>query len=344
MIGANGSGKSNLIAFFRMLCFMLPGAGNLQTFIQQNGRASSLLHDGPTKTREIEAHLKFVTSSGTNEYAFRLFYAAPDTLIFADERCRFSNSRYTTQAPWKMFAGGHPEAQLIGRAATDNTARVILNLLRRYVVYQFHNTSLTARIKTYWDVSDNLMLKEDAANLGPVLLRLRETQPKYYQRIVETIRQILPFFSDFVLEPEFGKIYLRWREKGSDNDFGAHQASDGMLRTLSLVTLLLQPVEALPSLVVLDEPELGLHPYALKIISGLLKSLALERQIIVATQSASLLEEFEPQDVVVVEREGRSSTFRRLQTEPLKEWLEEYSLGELWNKNVLGGRPKEAAI
>jgi predicted ATPase len=187
------------------------------------------------------------------------------------------------------------------------------------------------------------MLKEDAANLAPVLARLREVKPRHYQLIVETIRQALPFFADFVLEPEYGKLYLRWREVGTDTIFGAHQASDGMLRTLALITLLLQPIESLPSLIILDEPELGLHPYAIQIIAGLLKSVARERQVIIATQSATLLEEFDPEDVVVVERNGRRSDFHRLESEPLAQWLKSYSLGELWNKNVLGGRPREGA-
>ncbi|NTW44738.1 MAG: AAA family ATPase [Anaerolineaceae bacterium] len=207
-------------------------------------------------------------------------------------------------------------------------------------VYQFHNTSDNARIRQKWDVNDNRFLRDDGANLAPFLLRLREMQPKYYARIVETIRQIAPFFADFVLEPIGNSVLLQWREKNTDIIFGPHQASDGTLRVMALVSLLLQPEQDLPLVVVLDEPELGLHPYAINILAGLLQSISTHTQIILATQSMTLIDYFEPNQIIVVDRPNRESLFRRLEEEPLKEWLEEYSLAELWEKNVLGGRPK----
>ena len=206
-------------------------------------------------------------------------------------------------------------------------------------MYQFHNTSYTARMRNSWDVYDNRWLKEDAANLAPVLHRLREMDGRSYQRIVDTIRLILPFFSDFELEVEYGSLLLNWRERNSDLVFSASQASDGMLRVMALVTLLLQPDYALPDVLILDEPELGLHPYAVNIIGGLIRAASESTQVIVATQSTALVDCFEPGDIVVVERDGRSSTFAHLEAESLSEWLEDYSLSELWEKNVIGGRP-----
>ena len=182
-------------------------------------------------------------------------------------------------------------------------------------------------------------MKEDAANIAPFLLRLKEDDNRCYQRIVDTIRLILPFFSDFVLEPRHEHLLLNWRERNSDQVFSVSQASDGMLRVISLVTLLLQPDQDLPDVLILDEPELGLHPYAINIVGGLIRAASTKIQVIVATQSTALVDCFEPEDIVVVEREGRSSTFRQLNAEDLKEWLEDYSLSELWEKNVLGGRP-----
>ena len=192
-----------------------------------------------------------------------------------------------------------------------------------------------------WNVDDGRWLKEDAGNLAAVLYRLKlnsESVP-YYQRIVDTLRQSLPFFDDFEITPDNGQVLLGWRERGSDYVFGSHQASDGMLRFVALTTLLLLPAEDLPDLLILDEPELGLHPHAIATVAGLIKAASETIQIIVATQSASLLDAFEPQDVVVVERHGRASMFHRLNKEDLKDWMDRYSLGELWDKNVLGGRP-----
>ena len=339
LIGPNGAGKSNFISFFRMLSWALADPKSLELYVGKQGGASTLLHDGPAKTREVEAEITIVTDAGSNRYAFGLTYAAGDKFVFDYERCEFSRSGSNT-APYRndMSVGG-TAPQLLYLATYDTTARVLRDLLRRIVVYQFHNTSVTARVRGKWRADDNRWLKEDAGNLAPVLLRLRDEDGGYYQRIVETIRLILPFFSDFELNPEHGSLLLQWRERDSDQIFGVAQAADGMLRVMALVTLLLQPEQDLPDILIIDEPELGLHPYAVNIVSGLIRSLATRIQIVVATQSTQLIDCFKPNDIVVVERNQRSSSFRRLDADELRDWLTEYSLSELWEKNVLGGRP-----
>jgi len=340
LIGPNGAGKSNLISFFRLLSWTLASPGNLQVHVAELGGASTLLHDGPSKTREIEADLTLLTDMGENQYAFRVVYAAGDRLIYAEERFRFSRSDFPGRAAWKELDAGHRESKLISKADEgDQTARTILGLLRKIILYQFHNTSATARMRGKWDVEDNRWLKEDAANISPFMHRLRDSESRCYQRIVETIRLILPFFADFELEPEHRGLLLSWRERNSDRVFNASQAADGMLRVMALVALLLQPERDLPDVLILDEPELGLHPYAINVVGGLIRSISTQIQVIVATQSMPLIDCFEPKDVVVVERKGRESGFRRLDEKALKEWLDDYSLSELWEKNVFGGRP-----
>ncbi len=340
LIGPNGAGKSNFISFFRMMSWALADRDNLQLYVGQHGGAGTFLHDGPATTREMAAELTMRTDAGENQYAFRLVWAAGDTFIFADERYRFSRAGHSTVADWIETGAGHRAPQLLAESHDETaTARVIRGILRRIVVYQFHNTSDTARMRGKWHVDDDRWLKEDAANIAPVLLRLRETDGRYYRRIVETIRLILPFFSEFELEPEHGRLLLNWRERNSDQVFGVSQASDGMLRVVALVTLLLQPEETLPDVLILDEPELGLHPYATSVVGGLIRAVSNRIQVIVATQSMALVDCFEPEDIVVVEREDRRSTFRQLDAESLTEWLADYSLSELWEKNVFGGRP-----
>ena len=190
-----------------------------------------------------------------------------------------------------------------------------------------------------WSEGDNRWLKEDGANVAPVLRRLRTRHRRYYQRIDDTIRLVLPHFSDFELEPDGGYLRLQWRELDTDEVFNASQASDGFLRIVALITLMLQPAEDLPDVLILDEPELGLHPSAISVIGELAAAVATKIQVIAATQSVALADCFGPEDIVVVERPDRSSTFRRLDPAALTEWLAEYSLSELWEKNVLGGRP-----
>ena len=338
-IGANGVGKSNFVSFFRMMSWMLADPGNLQLFVSQQGGAGKLLHDGPGITREIEAELTIQTDAGENQYSYRLVYAAGDTLIFADENYRFSRSTYGSPAPWIPTGAGHRGPALIEKAIGDTTARVIRDILQRIIVYQFHNTADSARIRGKWAVNDSRYLKEDAGNIAPFLFRLKERESWHYRRIVENIRLILPFFSEFEFVNDYGHMLLAWRERSSDQIFDASQASDGMLRIIALVSLLLQPEETLPDVLILDEPELGLHPYAITLVGGLIGAVSKSIQVVLATQSTALVDCFEPEDIVVVEREGRQSVFRNLDSKKLEEWLEDYSLSELWEKNVLGGQP-----
>ena len=345
LIGANGAGKSNFLSFFRMLSWIT--AGNLQEFLATFGRASRVLHDGPKTTPSLEAKLEIRTEGGINNYEFCLAYGADDTLFFKEERYRFLPSSLTSipDPHWTSLGSGHAEAKLLERADIpgNRTPATIRKLVQSLVVHQFHDTSSRSRIRGGWELGDSLRLKEDGANLGAFLLGLRESNDSEaqvaYRRIESTIRRVAPFFDRFLLEPRGGQVLLQWQEKGTDTVFSASQASDGLLRTMALIALLSQPKERLPSVLFLDEPELGLHPYAIHILAALLKQVSQYTQIFVATQSPLLLDEFEPEQVVVVTRQGRESLLERKTREELAEWREEYSLGELWRKNLLGGGP-----
>ncbi|HXJ80278.1 MAG TPA: AAA family ATPase [Candidatus Methylomirabilis sp.] len=308
-IGPNGAGKSNFISFFRLLSWALVPPGQLQEFVARQGGASAILHQGTPPAAEMEATLRLTTEPGANEYHVRLVRAAGDTLVFAEEAFRFRRPEHGDR-PAPGLGSGHKEAQLILKADEGNqTAKMILGMLRRIIVHQFHDTSPTARIRGKWDVEDGRRLKEDAGNLGAFLYRLQSAEPDYYRRIVETLRLVLPFFTNFELEPEYGRVLLRWREHGTDRIFNASQAADGMLRAIALVALLLQPERDLPDVLVLDEPELGLHPYAIEVLAGLLKGVATHVQVMVATQSVSLIDRFEPEDIVVVNARPRNPPF-----------------------------------
>jgi predicted ATPase len=218
----------------------------------------------------------------------------------------------------------------------------IVDLLEGCRVYHFHDTSGDAPVKQFTSTADNLVLRNDAGNLAAVLLNLKDSERRAeqatYSRIVGTIRQVAPFFRDFVLKPEANdRIRLRWRQQDSDAVFSANQMSDGTLRFVCLATLLLQP--DLPALVVLDEPELGLNPFAIVQLAGLLRQASSRSQVLIATQSVTLMNQFEIGDLIVVERRKGASEFTRRDPAEFDEWREEYSLGELWEKNLIGGRP-----
>ncbi len=218
-------------------------------------------------------------------------------------------------------------------------AKAVRKQIENYQVFHFHDTSDTARLRANCDIENNHALMSDGSNLAAILYKLREVKRPYYDRIVKTIRLIAPFFKDFVLKPEINPNYiqLRWQDRNSDYEFRAHQLSDGTLRTMLLITLLLQPETDLPALIMLDEPEIGLHPYAINIIASLIHTV--QTQIILATQSCTFLDHFEPEQVIIVEQEQGLSSFKRLDSASLSEWFEEYTLSELWEKNVTGGYP-----
>ncbi|MCA9242646.1 MAG: AAA family ATPase [Phycisphaerales bacterium] len=342
LIGVNGAGKSNLVSFFKMLNEMM--GERLQQYIAASGRAQSLLHFGPKVTPQLEATLEFDVDNGSDSYSMRMFHAAGDTLMFAEEKLSFLRQGWVGSPKTVTLEPGRPETGIRKSAeGGEAVAKVLRRLLNECRVFHFHDTSPTSRVRQYCYVGDSRWLMPDGGNLAAVLYALKDAQNAVaYHRIVSTVRQIAPYFSDFVLEPSGPnnkEIILNWSQKASDQIFGPHQLSDGTLRAISLVTLLLQPVENLPNVIIVDEPELGLHPAAKTIIAGLLKKASHHCQVIVATQSSALVDAFDAADIVVAERDEKSSTFKRLDEVKLAEWLEEYSLGQLWEKNVLGGGP-----
>lgn len=333
LIGANGSGKSNFISLFDLLNQMVEG--NFQLSVQRAGGANTFLYFGQKVTDEIRINLTF----GQNAYSCVWVPTADDLLIFADETCYFHGHGYSQ--PYLVSLGtGHRESKLPEKTTEDRVADYVLNSLKSWKVYHFHDTGESAHVKKTGDINDNLYLRSDAGNLAAFLYLLQKTSSDHYEMIRDTIRLVAPFFDDFVLRPmpeNENKIRLEWRERGSDHPFLAHHMSDGTLRFICLATLLLQPKP--PSTILIDEPELGLHPYAINVLASLMRSASKRSQLIVSTQSVTLVNQFEAEDLLVVDRKDHATTIERVDPERLTEWLEDYAIGDLWEKNVLGGRP-----
>jgi len=337
LIGPNGVGKTNFISLFDLLNQIIKS--NLQLFVGQAGGAETFLYFGQKSTSEIKSRIEF----GSNIYEFSLVPSIEDTLVFSYEKIGFHDiTKY--KAPYYDYIGrGQKETNLfnISKSSFRTTiADHILNAMKSWRVYHFHDTSISAKVKLTSDINDNEIFRPDASNLAAFLYFLRETEEESYKKIVSAIRLVAPFFDDFNLRPNpFNKdtIRLEWQEKGSDTYFNSNSLSDGTLRFICLATLLLQPNP--PSTIIIDEPEIGLHPYAINIIASLLRSAAVRTQVIVSTQSVTLVNQFRPEDVIIVERQDNQSVFRRLSTEDLSDWLEEYGVGDLWEKNLVGGRP-----
>ncbi|MDI3484918.1 MAG: hypothetical protein PWQ51_1960 [Methanolobus sp.] len=348
LLGANGAGKSNLISFFKLLNYMT--TGSLQQFIGEHGYADSLLYYGSETTPRLQASISFEKKeSDKDTYDFVLSQASGGTLIFTEESLTWQNKG--KKFPAKIDLGaGHNESKLADytkkKEKNWKTSKFIHSLLYSCQVYQFHDTSSTAKIRNPGYVGDEQFLRSDAGNLAAFLYAMKnnEMTEKYYQRIVRHIQKILPQFGDFLLNPsQMNANYIRldWKERTKNYRFGPHQLSDGSLRFMALTALLLQPEKTLPNVIILDEPELGLHPYAISSLAGMIRIASKNCQIILATQSPKLVDEFNSSEIVIIERDDKKqrSTFKRLNEDSLQEWIERYSLSELWEKNVLGGRP-----
>lgn len=337
LIGANGAGKSNLVSYFRMLSEMVEG--RLQKWTKLQGSSGRIVSFGVKDTSAVESFIRF----GLNGYQFSLEPTLEGGFVFAGEKLFFDGPYYGPK--WISLGNGHSEAKLKESYGSNNKKDVsdyCYSSISNWKVFHFHDTSDTAGVKRMGALHDNEYLRSDASNLAAFLYRLKEENPEIYEQIRKTIRLAIPFFDDFTLRPhklvsEEEQIRLLWRQKDSDYALWPSQLSDGSIRFICLVTALMQPEP--PSTIIIDEPELGLHPYAITLLGALLRSASSRMQVIVSTQSVPLLNEFSIEDLIIVDRENGASTFKRLDEDDFENWLKDYSVGELWEKNILGGRP-----
>lgn len=340
LIGANGSGKSNFIGAFSFLQFIREG--RLQQYVREAGGAEQILHYGSKQTKQLDLHVSF--RAEVNQYRIILrptnddsLYPSYEAAYYWDKSRGFSSP---LEIPLQPENGGReagiskPNLQRI-----PGWVQARLGLLR---LYHVHDTSTSSPMRKTAQLNDNAFLKPDGSNLAAFLYLLKEKHSASYQLIQKTVRRVAPFFDDFVLTPDplnEGTIRLAWKHVSSDSYFGASSLSDGSLRFIALAILFLQPEQFKPAVILVDEPELGLHPYAITLLASLVKQASTSTQVILSTQSGLLLDQFDPEDVLVAERRGGSTELRRLDPASLESWLVDYSLGQLWEKNELGGRP-----
>jgi len=318
LIGANGVGKSNFIGFFKFVKKILDK--DLQFYVAQQGGANKILYFGNKTTDKIG----FEFTSELLFYKVEIVPNVKDRLIFKREGSSYSGSSEI----------------ILAKDGDEESGALSSFIPQLWKIYHFHDTSSTAKVKQTCNINDNLFLSADAHNLSAFLYAIKLYTPRAYKKIVKTVQRVAPFFHDFILEPEVHNsdmIRLKWKHQGTDAYFDANDLSDGTLRFICLVTLLLQP--NLPTIILLDEPELGLHPFALKLLASMFRVVSKKTQIIASTQSVTFADEFEIEDMIVVDRVENHSEFRRLDSNEYEAWLEEYSLGELWQKNLIGGVP-----
>jgi predicted ATPase len=335
LIGANGVGKSNFIGFFKLLKNI--SNENLQQYVAEEGGADNLLYRGLKVSDYLYAEIEF---KNKNRYCFRLEPNKSEKLFFTYENNQFNKDWGKGGWDNDIFSEiGAFESQLKKKGYYGRYAW-ISNYLDSFKIFHFHDTSKTAKIKLKGNLNDNYFLREQGENLAAYLYYLQERHPKTLKKIEMTVRSVAPFFGGFNLSPDrINEDYIRleWNEKGIDKYFNASHLSDGTLRFMALATLLLQPKP--PEVIIIDEPELGLHPFAINKLAGLIKKASAHTQIIISTQSVNLVDNFSPEDIITVDRKDGQTIFNRHETEDLTDWLENYTIGDLWEKNAIGGRP-----
>lgn len=341
LIGPNGAGKSNFLwalEMLRMLAFE-----SLQLFVSERGGATYLMHYGPRFTPAIDLLVEFQCDDGSeNAYEARLGYGADESLLFLAEKAGYRKN--LAQAwNWHSLGAGHRESRLREESERDTTTKTVRWLLRQINFYHFHDTSRRSPLRTraFNDTADSY-LRSDGSNLPAFLLALgassRPADQAAWKRIGGLVQSVAPFVRALVPQADPRGVSLDWVDERGET-FGPAYLSDGTLRAIALIAALGQPEAKLPLLSCIDEPELGLHPAALGYLCGLVSSVSARHQVLLSTQSPGVLDAFEPSQVVVAERSDAVTKLKRLDEDALKGWLEDYSLSELFDKNVLGGRP-----
>ena len=338
VIGPNGSGKSNFIGVFSFLHAIREG--HLQDYVAKAGGAEKVLHFGSKVTPKLSIRIAFLKER--NQYALELEPTNADELIPASEWAYFWIKSQYPNPYGESLARLGKEAGISATTPQSATASYVRDHFDRWRLYHFHDTSSSSPMKKTADLNDNRYLRPDGSNLAAFLYYLREKHSDSYGLIRRTVQRIAPFFDDFQLEPQklnAEKIRLEWRHQNSEAYFDASSLSDGSLRFIALATLFLQPEAHRPSVILVDEPELGLHPYAITMLASLVKQASVRTQVILSTQSPLLLDNFQPEDVLVADLVDGGTQFTRLDSGKLAIWLENYSLGQLWEMNEFGGRP-----
>jgi len=336
VVGGNGAGKSNLISFFKMMRALIDG--NLNRYVRDNGGASDILFNGRKTTEKME----FETRFGSRGFRLKLVPTPSDTCAIEDEARYYKGG---SSGWWKLGDSDDGTSRMVSEVKNNKSdakfSKPVYDAISSWQIYHFHDTSSTAGIRNYEIIQDSKVLRTDASNIGAFLLKLKNKHHNEYEEIIDAIRLVTPFFDDFILEPRQSEmkeeVNISWTQKVSDYPMQPYHLSDGSIRFICLATTLLQPNP--PSAIIIDEPELGLHPAAIVILAELVQQAAQRTQVIIATQSPALIDQFSINDIIVVNRKEGASSFERLNENDFSEWLQSYSVGELWTKNVISGGP-----
>lgn len=300
--GSNGAGKSNFLSFLEFVNSVYER--RLHQYVAMRGGEDKMLYECGKGTQSISAKIKFDTHS----YLFEVtktgfgFVFTKDGLL--DDRDPGTNksvdvSNGRREADIKLLSSVPREYGLHGHFSN-------------FRKYHFQETGGNSPFNRLSHIQNDVyFLYGKGENLGAFLFNTRKWDSSAYKVIVMTIQSTVPYFADFYFEPNAGGYTaLQWQSKYSSTIYGVSDLSGGTLRFMAMAALFLQP--KLPSVIIIDEPELGLHSFAVSKLAEMIKYAADKNtQVIVATQSEELPSYFEPKDMITVDQYNGESVFRR---------------------------------
>lgn len=358
IIGPNGAGKTALLEVFQLL--KRGSQQELAKFLETQGGFHAVLNhrEGDSISIELSIDAESEESDSPIHYQFEL-KGRPLGYTIASERLEWQTDR-NASAPFRYIDAGHGEVRYADPASPESTTPVWgydplelalaqapqvngeVDALRRTLsqteLYGALDVSPRGIIRLPQSLTPTTLPGPNGDNLFSALYNLRASHRDVYDRIIDLLHQ---GFADFdgVEFPVVGagQVTLAWYERGDSQPFYPNQLSEGTLRFLWISTLLLSP--ELPGRLLLDEPEISLHPELLKLLAALLQDASARSAIVVATHSPDLIRWLEPEEVLVADKEDGATRFTWADQMNLDEWLDEYTLRDLWLMGNLGGRP-----
>ena len=362
LIGPNGAGKTSLLEIFQLL--QRGSQLQLGDFLAENGGIDAVINRGrndhrPTKlsievTLDVESErspepmtytvelfsLQRTLAIGMERLEWQVTSDAPQPFRYIDangERIRYYDP-VTTKLVTPNWAYQTNELALAQVPKMYQEPEALRNLLAITAFHSFLDVSSRSAVRLPQPLAPGMRPGPNGDGLYSALFNMRSKAPETYERILALLEQGFPGFQRLEFDVVgAGQITLMWLERHSRQPLYPNQLSEGTLRFLWLIATLLSP--AIPPLLLLDEPEVSLHPELLMLLAGVLQDVSAGSQIVVATHSPDLIRWLKPDEVLVVDKIDGASTFTWADTMHLEAWLEDFTLRDLWLMGNLGGRP-----
>ena len=342
IVGPNGSGKTALLEVLHMV--HCASQRELSKFLDERGGFQAVLHRTNGRVHDALMQIRIEFDAQSEQKSLD-----PDTFVMtlADQTVGYVvrealleklTPKGNREGALRLHGGPDTATELAYFAVGGDASPPIMKFLAGIRLYGALDVGPRSIVRLPQTLTPAQAPGPNGEHLYSALYNLRISAPEIFERLTVLLQQSFPGFKRLELPVVgAGQVTLAWYERDSNTPFYANQLSEGTLRYLWLVTILLTPQR--PPLLLLDEPELSLHPALLRLLAALLQDAALTTQIVVATQSSDLIGWLMPEEVLIADKEDGKTLFTWAADLDLKAWLDEYTLRDLWLMGNLGGRP-----